>query len=704
MSTILTEPDGTTVRAEDALREIRARIDEARAHRKRYEPTWHSNLAFAAGKFWLAWDRDQRRLVFPPELQRKELYTADLITEYRTTALGELGTDDDRPELLLRREDEYSEAFQAQLNRVVSWAWDYEWQADEVLEEMRRLCVDLGTTAIRCRFDPSYGPIVQDNVPHVDGRPVLDPEEARSLLANGPNPAVTMRPIHQGRIVWEALSPLNLIVPPGIPHERYFPWEAVIRPVPLDQVRDEFGNVEGIKADGDIGSLLGFDVQAELADGTNVIGLRQDSDRGQLRDHVWLITYYERPSRRYPQGRTITFVGNTMKPLRVRNSLPYKLPNGSYHSGIVYFHWWRTSGRFWSRALVEAAKDPQRSFNKRRTQINEIIDRGLPAIFVEENSRAKDRRGLPNELIELKPQERAPTVFEGVRPGQWMYQELDQLRVDLEHATGIRGPRLGENPANVTTYAQLALLTENDFVKRQIIRREHQNGIARLVELSVLDMKRYWGERTIMFAGDDDQVEAEIFDANQIPDFFIVKVAKGSTKPRSQGAELKKIEELWNGAVASGAVALDPIAWIQWFRDSLEQGQALDMPAVGSTPHEEKARIENHKLLNGDEVFVQYYDRHELHIEIHREVQIQAELAGDVALWQRVEDHVQQHVAMQAQTANVLASALPGLGAPLPGLGAPPPEPGVPEGGVAPAPGGEAPGENGGGPEGEVLP
>src|SRR6266511_2309606 len=84
---------------------IKQRLMAARDARKAYEPTWHSNLAFAAGKHWLQWDRFQRMLVMPQELKDKELYTADVITEYRTTALGELGSDDDRPELPLPRDE-----------------------------------------------------------------------------------------------------------------------------------------------------------------------------------------------------------------------------------------------------------------------------------------------------------------------------------------------------------------------------------------------------------------------------------------------------------------------------------------------------------------------------------------------------------------------------------------------------------------------
>src|SRR5262245_5720902 len=112
---MLSFPEGELIGGDEATRKIRREIQRAKEDRKRFEPTWHSNLAFAAGKHWLSWDRDQRRLVFPPDLRGKDLYAADVITEYRMTAIGELGTGDERPQILLRRHDEPSEGFEQML-------------------------------------------------------------------------------------------------------------------------------------------------------------------------------------------------------------------------------------------------------------------------------------------------------------------------------------------------------------------------------------------------------------------------------------------------------------------------------------------------------------------------------------------------------------------------------------------------------------
>jgi hypothetical protein len=524
VSSLLLTNDGLSSENE-YVRPVKDRIQQAREDRKKLEPVWHSNLAFASGNFWWKWDRDQRRLVLPPDLWKKDLYTADVITEYRTTALGELSSDDDRPELLLRREDEASEDFQRQLNKAVAFGWDHEWKADEVLEIARRMCIDLGTSAIQCHFDPTVGNVVGE-VPHYGGKPVYDTNEQAKLAdqfgqnGEGPIPGVKMKAVREGRIRWRPLSPFSLLTPPGIQDEDSFPWECVVRPAPLAGVKAQYGEAANdLKEDSDIGSLLGMDVGTDGSH-SSLGSPTGDGKSGRVRDHVWLFTYFERPTEKFPEGRVVTLAGNKMKLLHEEPRLPYVGPDGTPRSGISYFHWWRVTGRFFSRGLVDVMKDVQRAVNSTRTTQREIISRGLPFVLVEEGTNMEARKGIPLEVIPIKRQGAGqPVVSPGIGPGGWMSQELEELRADLEHATGIHGPRLGLNPTNVTTYGQLALVSENDQTKRQHIYRQHKLAISRLVEDSVYDMRTYWGpQKQVDLAGDEGQDRRFGFQLDEDPD------------------------------------------------------------------------------------------------------------------------------------------------------------------------------------------
>lgn len=646
MSSLAVTDAGQLRMAEQTAKPIKDRIRQAREHKQQFEANWALNLAYAAGDHWSVWDNQQRTLRkiqdVDPRYRGRELYTADVITEYRTTALGELGGDNDRPQLMLVRDDAASEKYQEQLNRAVEFGWNHEWDGDVSLAEVDRFLVDLGTAAVRCRFDPTVGPVKADNVPHVDGRPILDNEEAVQQVAAAAAQGQTLqfKPIKQGRICWEAISALGLLVPPGVTHEDKFPWEAIVRPAYLPDVKERYGDLaDDLEEDNDIRSDLGLTTSGARADSALTWGLG-GSRQTRLRDHVWLFTYYERPSQKYPKGRTVTLASNRMKMLEYVEELPYVAPDGSYRSGIAYFHWWRVTGRFWSRSLLDVMRDPQRGIDKRRTQINEIIDRGMPYVFVEKGSQAKQRIGYPMEMIEIGPQERPPIPSSGIAPGPWMQADVEALREDLEHATGLRGPRLGENPAGVTTYSQLALINEQETTKRNPTRADRQRAITQLIEDSVYDMRTYWGpERQLLLAGDNDQAEATEFNATKIPPFFIVSAGKGTPAPRTQAAKIQLVTDIANFSIT----AMQPVP-LKWFKESLEAGEPLELPQQEVEDPADKAELENHLMNQGQPMPIAYYDPAQIHLPIHRRAQDDAMFARNTELWQRIEAHCQLHI------------------------------------------------------------
>lgn len=651
MSTMLSDRDTDRVQ-----REIREWIDESLEDRKRFEPTWHEALEFARGKQWLVWSRYERRMIMPPELEKiaDELYTADRVTEYRMTALGEMSSDDDRPELLLIRDDEWDEEYQKAVNRAVAHAWEREIDADSALMEARRLVLDLGCAAIRPRFDPLKGPIREELVPYHDGKPVLNTEEAIRLYDEGA--PLEFKPLREGRMCWDVLSPFNMLVPPGVPHEKDFPREGVVRPVLLDEVKDQYPEAADLKEDVDIASLMGLSSTAENQMGRGPDNEFGDGRKQKLRGHVWLYTVYERPCPRYPEGQTVVMGGAKRKLLEVKPGLPHRAANGEPSASVGYLHWWRVTGRFWSRGLVESMQDGQRRYNKRATQNGKIIDRAMPKVFVQEDGVRNWPTGLPMEVIELGPQIPKPEFHQGLGPGDWMWKDLEQIDGDLAHATGIYGPSKGENPENVTTYSQLALIAENDQTKRRPIYQEHRAAIARLVEAAVHDIRVYWGrdKKILVTENDEEMVSSMIFDATRIPDTFIVRPAKGAARPRSQAAMLQLINDLKVAAIEAG-IYQGP-EWADWYRSSMEAGDPLDFPEVPASQQTELAELENHMLLEGDSPRVAYYDNAAVHVPIHRLAQDQARLTGDMETFVRIEEHVAEHQRMEMANQQQIAS------------------------------------------------
>lgn len=207
----------------------RVRIDEATQDRRRYEPTWQSSRAFVAGKHHLKWSRRERRLVLPPAKRGVERYSVEEIGQYRLTAVGELSHDDTFPSLIFRNTDVTTEEFTKQANDALTYALQEEAKAEEIALDLKFVIVDVGTAAIRCRYDHDFGGVF--------GYTERD---------RGPGRLPGYDTVRDGRVRLEIGAPENLLVPPGVEYQRDFPWEIWVRPCLIKDLRDEYGE----KADG----------------------------------------------------------------------------------------------------------------------------------------------------------------------------------------------------------------------------------------------------------------------------------------------------------------------------------------------------------------------------------------------------------------------------------------------------------------------
>lgn len=664
MSTVAyRDPQGQMQSTDKIRSDWKKRIEQAREAKTPFVPVWLSNLAFAGGQHWLGHDRrsnEMRHLSeLDPRYANRNLYTADRITEYLRAQIGELSGGNDRLDLQTIQDGDPADEVTKQLNAAVGYAWDHEWNAQKALRRARGYSLTMGVSAIRARFDSSKGPVAGRLPMGADGQPVTDQAELDMLeqhgtLSDGSLPRYQQ--VNEGRTCWEPLTAFQLFTPPGIPHEDDFPWEAIGRPVPLDLVLDEFGDAaKGLTEDRDIASAAGIATGQRVTVGSN---------QARLRDHVWLYTCYDRPCKRYPQGRVVVLAGNQYQLLQVQDTLDYQKPNGDWHTGLVYFHWQRADDRFQSRAFVENLKDGQRTLNEIKTTQLEILWRGLPKVFTKEGDLIHDPKGLPLENIELRADAAQPSFFAGIGPGPWMDALIASCDNDLSHASTLSPLKLGENPRGVDTYAQLQLLNQNENYKRSDIILDHQQQIATLEELGVYDIKRYWpNEKQIVVAGDDGKMQAEMFHKNTIPVFFQARVADGIALDRSEAADLSKIDAIWHAVEASG-LATDPATrekWVRWYAQSLDTATMRDLPEPDGDSQTEVAEFENFQMLNGDVVpSPAEYDLAPVHIPIHREAQDQARAAGDEAAYERIQTHIEQSIEMAAVTRKALRIADPG--------------------------------------------
>lgn len=665
MSDMMLFDSGARLSTQSILEPWIERRDAAKKNRKQYERQWMVNMHFAAGKQWLKYSpRDHRVLEQKTDERGRPLVTADVLDQYCGTVLGKLAADDFRPELLLLHDDTESEMYGDQVNDALDFAWENEAHGDQRLLSLLRILVkSTGTGAIRCRYDRNRGQVVGD-VPHRDnGQPILDETDARDFVfaRQQQGKSANIRQINEGAITWEVLSGWNILPPPGVEHAVDFPWEIIVRPIELKTLALVYGARAQEVGEADV-QALGILGQNETSPYLRT-GTDSPTLAGQLKNHALLFTGYKRPDAEHPQGQTVVFSHDDVL-LDTVEGLPYTdTPHGP-RSGVTYFHWNKLPGRFWSRAFIEPGIDPQKSRNKRLSQVTETIDRGQPKVYVKQGAIPELPKGSPLEVIELRPDAAPPILDTGVAVGGWLYQDIEMQDANVEKALGLKQVSLGNSPSGVSAYSAMALLTENDATKLDVIAQEFKLGIADVTRDTLEAMKQWPSQKQLLLAGDDDRLRAVVFNARQmIPTAYMCKPAKGGTLPRSQAAEVQKVADLWNAAVTAGATVSDPVRWLDWYKRSLDAGQAEDLPDMSQQMSQvHKALLENVVMARtAQPVPVADYDDPAVHIQEHdQELSelAQAAMYGDqqaVAAANAIEQHKQMHLA-QAQ-ANQMAAA-----------------------------------------------
>jgi hypothetical protein len=662
--------------------------DASRTDRKRYESTWQISQFFAAGIQWLATEQRTGRVLEDPNARDKRgrpLDVVDVLSQYNGTVIGKLSQGDFRPELLSQYDnDEIADMYAEQLNDALAFAWDEECKADKKFLAILRTLVELGTGGVRCRVDRSSGKLIAPEWPHANGQPILDPTEAYAHVAQLQSAGMRadLRPLREAKLALEKLSAWNILPPPGIEDPDDFPYELIVRPVSLSELRMVYGQkAAGVTADRieEMGGLA-YAVQrgAPAQTGTNAPAIVSG-----LQDHALTYTGYRKPDNEFANGQTVVFTHDGHL-LDMVEELPLQQDPWGPRSGITYFRWQILEGRFWGRAFMEPGIGPQKIRNKRSSQIDQTIDSGQNKIFIEEGSIDTSKlKGVPNEIVKVKPGATMPKSDGGIPPGAWMQADIELQDTNIQKALGLYGVGLGDNPTSVTTFGQLQLLNENETVKFGPIADDFKLNVCDVVRDMVESMKQWPADKQILIAGEQNKLRAMAFDAKKaIPAAYLVRPAEGAALLRSQGAELQKVTDIMNQAINTGlAVGPNAADWVDWYDRSIAAGKALPIPSNGrNVEQRRKAALENVVMVHTGQVLpVAPEDDATIHVQEHDEeiarLSEQAALGDPDAaqLIQVLEQHKQLHLMQAQQSA---AQSQPGM--PGPQAMAPPAPPGPP--------------------------
>jgi len=635
-----------TYKTDEIHNEWLDRAKKAEKDRDQYLGQIRINRKFAAGKQHLDISNRDGRVI---EVRYRDLggrktkmLTADQLGQYLLTAVGRMAGNDYQPNFLVSQENELAQDIAAQMNDAFGWGWDNEFNGDLAVLEIFGLLVVDGTAAVRCRYDRRFGEVLGE-YPVKDGKPV-EGEEGRKYMAESYEkgerpPMMTMR---AGKVHWEIFSVENLLPPPGYENPEDFPWEIIVRPVDVDEVKKRYGKM----ADG-------VEEESLESSGSLTAGLGITEESPRLEGKCLVYTGYQRPNGEFPKGRTVVFTKTNL--LDVHDRLPYDDHPKGPRSGMHYFRWQVLPGRFLGRAFIEGGIGSQIIFNKRLTQIDTIIDRNMPRSYVEQGSLAHPRTGEPMEEIEVRPGSPLPQIHPGVAPGQWMMQDIKLQQDNIEKALGMRSITLGQPPQGVSAYSAMALLTENDSLKLDPIAQRFRLEMVELAWDTMEAMRNWPKKKVIMIAGPSGALKAFEFNKNIIPERYLVRPPRGGSLPRSQAAELQKVNDIWNAASAIG----QPLP-LEWYVQSLDAGKPQQIPTSPTAADAHVAELENIVMFTtGEAPPVTEEQDDETHVKHHRPFQAQMKAMADqgdehaLEVYNLLEEHCVEHMHSAERNANV---------------------------------------------------
>ena len=385
--------------------------------------------------------------------------------------------------------------------------------------------------------------------------------------------------------------------------------------VSVDAIEERFGvRVKG----GDV------DVYALSPVGGEGFGLTQTTlsvSPARARDSATLLTYYERPSARFPAGRMMMAAAGV---LLFYGDLPYDdIP-------LVALKCKEAPGQFFGRSAIVDLIPLQRAYNGVKNKIHDYIRAVaanpllLPEGAVPDAAEFAARGLPPGEIIEYnaargKPEPLPPAPL----PAELRY-ECETLSHDMEYTAGVSQlMAVGKIPAGVTSGTAIENLRAIDNSRLALSGENLRRAVRRLAVVWLSLWRRYVsGERCLLIVGENEAGSVLSFSASDLNSFDVVYEAENELVVSDEMQKQNFLTALNLGLLADEDGKL-PRAVKSRARHMLKLGGDGDI--LGCDELEmQAAERENAAFLCGEDPTLSLFDDDELHIVCHRRLMLEA--------------------------------------------------------------------------------
>lgn len=623
-------PDGTTLYKDTLIGMVEDRLSEAKKERHAWELQWELNSNFLCGNQFVdinTYSGKIEEYSKPHDYEEREAYNQiEPLYETRIANLEAItyamtvrpATD----ELIDIQKARVSTALLRHL-QVVS---DFNLKMHSVIT-LAELC---GTAFLLSWWDGNKGD-------------VMGQQTVVKVGENGEE--IITAPVMSGDIDYGVITPYEVYpescYKENVADQRYIILEQVLS---VGEIYDRYG----IKVDGaDIDTfsvcptpnLGGYGYEATIMGNGHV----------STPDAAKLITYFEKPSRDYPSGRTVVYC---------QDKLIYygSLPGGEYP--LIAVKSKVVSGRFFGKSVIESLIPLQRKYNGVKNRImnyiHTIVTNGY---IVEEGSidmeEYEENGSAPGSLLPYKKGFATPIPKHNTALPGTVHQTYQDLRTEMEYVAGVSQLMVSGNPrSGVDSGVAMQTLRDIDNTRLALTGNNIRDAVLDLAKLWISIMRRnVTGQRACMAMGANDVGDVIAWCRDDLNSTDIVYTTENELVLSPEAKKASFIQAFQMGAFVNEQGVLDR-------RTKRKLAEAFDIndfsDVVGNAELQEKyASRENSLAREGIMPEVNSYDDHEIHIDEHMRFVLQAEfLMFKKSYPEKAEyflNHIEQHKAIIAQ-------------------------------------------------------
>lgn len=358
---------------------------------------------------------------------------------------------------------------------------------------------------------------------------------------------------------------------------------------------------------------------------------------------VLVLEKFERPSKRYPNGRHVLIAGDE---LIVSEDLPYITEKDNIR-GLPFARQVAIDNvtNFYGQSLVERIIPLQRAYNGIKNKKHEYMNRlAMGVLAVEDGSVDMDNleeEGLsPGKVLVYRQGTNMPRMLNmGSVPSEFNQEEA-RLEQEFMRISGVSEfMRYSSLPDNVTSGVAISMVQEQDDTRLSMSAESIRNAVKRMGQLILRLYKQFaTSKRLKRVAGDNGEVQLLYFTGSDLATDDLVfdtdnELSETPANRKSMVYDLIKMGMFRdkNGDMddRTRVKLLELLGFGNW-----ENSRDLD------ECHLRKAERENIELKTSDISPIQY-DNHSLHIDEHTKAIINEKY--DDAYIARLDKHIREH-------------------------------------------------------------